>query len=224
MITGLYSNGCSFNSPNNKSFVKEYPGLLVSKYFNLKHHHYAQGGRGNYRIDVTTKIFYETYSQFKQDTLALIEWTSPFRRDYPTNDNFLPHPQQSTTWRTWQTLEQIKWLKNLPGHDLDQDHSLFMLNTILNLQSYFKHSNIKYIMYFGLPNEIIVNQQDHKTLYDAIDWSHFFNPHSNQLDFVNENGLRISVADRHPNSQGHIQWSNQLIEFCKQIYPGLSKK
>src|SRR6056300_658851 len=105
MITDLYSNGCSFNTKNSKAYIKEFPGKLLSDHFNLNLHNYAMGGRGNYRIDVTTKIFFETYPDLKNKTLALIEWTSPFRRDYPTNDGFLPHPRQSTTWRTWQTLE-----------------------------------------------------------------------------------------------------------------------
>lgn len=43
-------------------------------------------------------------------------------------------------------------------------------------------------------------------------------------DFVNEKGLRVSFEDRHPNQQGHIEWTNQLIEFCKSLYPELGKK
>lgn len=160
----------------------------------------------------------------KSKTLALIEWTSPFRRDYPTNDGFLPHPRQSTTWRTWQTLEQYKWIRTLPGYDINQDHSLFMLNTMLNLQTYFKHNNIKYVMYHGLPNEIDPSHQDHKVLYGSIDFKHVYLPDISQLDFVNENGLRVSVEDRHPNSQGHIQWSQGLIEFSQSLYPELKKR
>ena len=217
VITGLYSNGCSFNSPNPKAYVKEFPAQLISDHFGLHLHHYARGGRGNYRIDVVTKIFYETYPQFKSDTMALIEWTSPFRRDYPTNDNWKPHPQQSTTWRTWQTLVESNWIKKLPGYDLDQDHSLFMLNTMLNLQTYFKHNDIRYVMYHGLPSEINSSYQDHKVLYDAIDWSHVYSPTYSQLDYVNENGHRVSAEDRHPNPQGHINWSNQLIDFMSNL-------
>jgi hypothetical protein len=223
MITDLYSNGCSFNTTNGKAYIKEFPGQILSDHFGLKLHHFARGGRGNYRIDVVTKIFFETYPKFKPNTLALIEWTSPFRRDYPTNDHWKPHPQQSTTWRTWQTINEIKFIKTQPGYDLDQDHSLFMLNTMLNLQTYFKHNNIKYVMYHGLPSEIDTSFQDHDVLHKSIDWNHVYNPTTSQLDFVNENGLRVSLDDRHPNSQGHIQWSDQLIEFCKKLYPGLQK-
>lgn len=223
MIANLYSNGCSFNTTNGKAYIKEFPGQLISDHFGLKLHHFARGGRGNYRIDVVTKIFFETYPQFKSNTLALIEWTSPFRRDYPTNDNWKPHPQQSTTWRTWQTINEIKWVKNQPGYDLDQDHSLFMLNTMLNLQTYFQHNDIRYVMYHGLPSEIDTKYQDHKVLYDAIDWNHVYNPTTSQLDFVNKNNLRVSLEDRHPNSQGHIQWSSQLINFIINLYPALIK-
>lgn len=214
MIDHIFINGCSFNAPNKKANIETFCGRMFAEHFNKPYTNFARGGRGNYRICTTTKMWYESQSK-PTSTLALIEWTSPMRRDYPSNDGWKPIQGFNTTWRTWSTHNNLPWCKEKQAWDFDQEHSLFMLNSILDLQWYFKANSIPYIMYHGLPSEINLNYQDHKLLWNSIDQKYFYNSNSSHYEYITENNLFVSKQDYHPTVEGHQQWTKQLIKFVE---------
>ena len=211
----LFVNGCSFNRPRKKDghSVQTYVGRIVAQHYGAKEHIFARGGRGNRRVCDTTKLFYETNKILKHNSVAIIQWTSAGRRDYPTNDGYKPIEGYNTTWRSWGTHEQLKFIHGLQGFDIDQDHSLMQLNDIIDLQNYFKIHGVKYVMYFGLISQINLKYQDHKTLYESIDWSKFYQPNTSHYEFCATNKLQISKNDQHPNLQGHEKWAQGLIKY-----------
>lgn len=215
MIDKIFINGCSFNQINPKGNIDTFVGKIVAEHFDMPYTNFARGGRGNYRICTTTKMWYESTGA-KHNTLAIIEWTSPFRRDYPSNDGWKPIKGYNTTWRTWSTMSNLPWCKEKKAWDFDQEHSLFMLNSILDLQYYFKANNIPYVMYNGLNGEINLNFDDHKLLWNTVDKNHFYSPLRSHMEFIVDAGLMVSEDDYHPNSEGHQEWAQGLISFIKE--------
>ena len=195
---------------------------MVAEHYDVPLHNFARGGRGNRRICDTSKIWFEANPHRKKDTLAIIQWSSSNRRDYPTNDGYKPMSGYSTTWRSWGTHEQLRFIQGLEGFDIDQDHSLMQLNAILDLQNYFKIHGITYVMYFGLIPQINVSYPDHKILYNAIDWTKFYNSKTNHYDFVKQNNLQISKRDEHPSIKGHEEWAKGLIKYMDNAIIGNS--
>ena len=220
MIENIFVNGCSFNGPRKKwgHSVETFVGDIVAKHFGLSLHNFARGGRGNRRICDTTKIFFEKHKELKTNTIALIQWSSPGRRDYPTNDGWKPMQGYSTTWCTWSTHEQMPFINSQKGWEVFQDHSLLQLNQILDLQWYFKANKIPYVMYHGLPNQINTNWSDHKVLYDSIDLECFYNHNTSHMDFIKEKKLTISEEDEHPSELGHRIWTQDLIRLIEKKY------
>jgi hypothetical protein len=211
MYKQLFVNGCSFNTPNPKGEVPSFVGKMVAKHFGLSLNNLARGGRGNDRIVVTTKLHFENFPDHKQNTIALIEWTQAGRIDYVTNDFYKPMKFQSTTWRTYHTRDV---LGVMPGLDDVENESILMLKNILDLQTYFKTNNIKYIMYFGL-NNVITETQDSKTLWNCVDTQHFFRPTYSHFQYCQDNRCYVSPTDYHPNTQGHRVWANELIKYME---------
>ncbi len=212
MIDHIFINGCSFNQINPKGNVNTFAGEIIAKHFNKEFTNLSRGGRGNYRICATTKMWYE---KNENKSFAIIEWTSPFRRDYTTNDGWKPIKGFNTTWRTWSTTSSISLAKDQIGWDFDQEHSLFMLNSILDLQYYFKANKIPYVMYHGLPGDIKLQYDDHKLLWNAVDKDHFYQPMKSQAEFVNDNKLFVSKNDYHPTAEGHQRWATGVIQFIQ---------
>jgi len=217
VFKNLFVNGCSFNGPRNKwgNSVQTFVGDIVSKHFELELHNFARGGRGNRRICDTTKIFFEKNKDYKSNTLALIQWSSPGRRDYPTNDGWKPMKGYSTTWRTWSTHEQMSFVEKQKSWEVFQDHSLLQLSQILDLQWYFKANQIPYIMYHGLTSQIDTQWPDHQILFDSIDMENFYKPGTSHIDYIKQNNLTISKEDEHPSEQGHKQWAQDLIKLIQ---------
>jgi len=211
MYQHLLVNGCSFNTPNPKGKVSVFAGQLVAQHYNLELHNLARGGRGNDRIVVTTKLHFERFPQQKQNTIALIEWTQSGRIDYVTKDNYKPMQGHSSTWRTYHTRDV---LHVMPGFDDVEHESIAMLNNILDLQTYFKANNIKYVMYFGL-NNIITDSADSRTLWNCVDTDHFYYPTYSHFQHCQDNKLYVSATDYHPTTQGHRVWANELIKYMQ---------
>ena len=205
----LLVNGCSFNTPNPKGDVPSFAGKMVAKHLDLNLTNLARGGRGNDRIVVTTKIHFENFPDQKQNTVALIEWTQAGRIDYVTNDRYKPMKLQSTTWRSYHNRDV---LDVMPGYDDVEHESLSVLRNILDLQTYFKTNNIKYMMYFGL-NNVITETADSKTLWKCVDTSKFFRPSYSHFQYCQDNKCYVSPTDYHPSTQGHRVWANELIKY-----------
>ena len=99
----IFSNGCSFLTPRPKDGVHSFVSDIISKKLNSELTNLAMGGRGNNRISFSTKVWFEQNS--KENTFAIIGWSSSHRNDYVTNDGWKKGriPQTDLTWRTWKT-------------------------------------------------------------------------------------------------------------------------
>jgi len=94
-----------------------------------------------------------------------------------------------------------------------------MLNSILDLQWYFKANKIPYVMYHGLPGEINLTYNDHKLLWNTVDTDNFYSPLKSHAEFINQFNLFVSAEDYHPNEQGHRDWADYVTSFIKNLYP-----
>jgi hypothetical protein len=162
-------------------------------------------------------LFFESNPQRKKDTFAVIQWSSPGRRDYPTDDGYKPINGYSTTWRTWSTHEQPKFVSAQQGWDVDQDHSLLQLIQMLDMQNYLKINDIPYVMYFGLISQIMIKYPDHHTLFNALDHTRIYNPATSHYEFCKFCNLQLSNQDEHPSAEGHKQWAEGLIKYIDDI-------
>jgi len=215
MVDRFFLNGCSFNTYNRKGGIDTFVGKIVAEHFELPWENFSRGGRGNYRICTTTKMWFEKTKS--DNAFALIEWTSPFRRDFPSADGWKPIPGYNTTWRTWTTISNLPWTREgKKSWDLEQEHSLFMLNCILDMQWYFKAKNIPYVMYHGLDGEIQTNFADHKLLWESVDHKRFFKPFDSHYEEIQRTGQYVSKNDFHPNYPGHRMWAKELIQHIEE--------
>jgi hypothetical protein len=175
-------------------------------------HNLAMGGRGNDRISFTTKLWFQQNTA--EDVFAVIGWTSTHRHDYLTNDGWKKGriANMESTWRTWKTGDNLKFISRQQGWDIDQQGQMRFLDHVLDLQNFFKLHQIPYVMYNSLPNTITTSNTDLETLKRSIDIKRFFEFDSSQYEFVNKNKLIVSPKDPHPSKEGHEQWAEQLKE------------
>jgi len=171
------------------------------------------GGRGNTRISFSTKTYFEHFGT--EDTFAVIGWSSAYRNDYVTNDGWKKGrmPGTDLTWRTWKTLDNISFIKNNVGWDIENNAVMAFLDNVFDLQNYFERKRIPYVMYNALPNTFDGNSKDFETIKKAIDMKRFFNPTVSHLEYITDKNLIVSPADPHPSTEGHVQWAEQLKEF-----------
>ena len=47
----------------------------------------------------------------------------------------------------------------------------------------------------------------------SIKLANFFKPETSHLDYTVKNNQYCAEGDPHPNTEGHIQWANQLKDF-----------
>ena len=212
-MTKLFSNGCSFLVSRPKDDVHSFSSEFLAKYYNLNLFNIAMGGRGNDRISFTTKLWF--YQNGFKDTFAVIGWTSSYRMDYVTNDEWKKGriPNMDLTWRTWKISENLKFIKSCPGWYIEQTACMKLLNHVLDLQNFFVLNKIPYVMFNSLPAIWNKKISDFQTTYEQIDKKRYFKPQSSQLDFIQENNLIVSKHDPHPSLDGHKKWANQLKEF-----------
>ena len=150
-MTKLFSNGCSFLVSRPKDDVHSFSSEFLAKSYNLNLFNIAMGGRGNDRISFTTKLWF--YQNGFKDTFAVIGWTSSYRMDYVTNDEWKKGriPNMDLTWRTWKISENLKFIKSCPGWDIEQTACMKLLNHVLDLQNFFVLNKIPYVMFNSLP-------------------------------------------------------------------------
>jgi len=214
-LNHVFTNGCSF-STNRKTAnakVDTFASRLVADSYNLESTQYGRGGRGNRRIIITSKLYYEYVPERKKDTFAIIQWSGAGRKDYPTlgSDRWL---DLDTPWRTWVKHEEYKFYMNQKKYDDTMDDSFDTLNNILDLQNYFKLNDIKYVMYFGLPQTFDFRTRDSQLLYEMVDWSKVYNKDTDHLTFCRDNNYQLEAGvDEHPSYDGHKIWAEGLLEF-----------
>lgn len=215
----VFTNGCSF-STNRKTAnarVDTFASRLVADHYNFNSIQYGRGGRGNRRILITTKLFYEYDKERKKDTFAIIQWSGPGRKDYPALglDTWL---DLDTPWRTWVKHEQYEFYMSKKKYDDALDDSFDTLNNIIDLQNYFEVNDIKYVMYFGLPQTFDLRTRDAQLFYEIVDWSKVYRGHHHNymdhLTFCRDNNYQLEKGvDEHPSYEGHKIWAEGLIEF-----------
>ena len=209
----LFSNGCSFLTPRPKDGVDTFVSNELAKKYNADLINLAMGGRGNNRISFSTKVWFEQNKP--KDIFAVIGWSSQHRNDYITNDGWKAGRIEGTdlTWRTWKTLDNVTFIDQQRGWDIENNATISFLDHVFDLQNYFYRKKIPYVMYNALPNVLINGSRDSKVIYDALDMNRFFEPKTSHYEFVLDKKLIVSPNDPHPSVQGHEQWASMLKEF-----------
>jgi len=209
----LFSNGCSFLTPRPKDGVDTFVSNELANSYNSELTNLAMGGRGNARISVSTKVWFEQNGS--TNTFAVIGWSSQHRNDYVTNDGWKAGRIEGTdlTWRTWKTLDNVTFVDKQRGWDIENNATISFLDHVFDLQNYFYRRQIPYVMYNALPNTIINGSIDSKTIYDALDMKRFFEPKSSHYEYVLDKKLIVSPNDPHPSTEGHKQWSQMIKEY-----------
>ena len=171
------------------------------------------GGRGNDRISFTTKLWFQQNNT--QDVFAVIGWSSTHRHDYMTNDGWKMGriPNMESTWRTWKTADNLRFITGQPGWDIDQQGEMRFVDHVLDLQNFFELNRIPYVMYNSLPNTITSPNTDLRTLESSINKDRFFNFETSHYDFIMENKHIVSPNDPHPSAEGHSLWVKHLMDF-----------
>jgi hypothetical protein len=209
----LFSNGCSFLTPRPKDGVETFASFELAKHYRADITNLAMGGRGNNRISVSTKVWFEQNGT--DNTFAVIGWSSQHRNDYITNDGWKAGRIEGTdlTWRTWKTLDNVSFIKQQGGWDIETNATINFLDHVFDLQNYFQRKSIPYIMYNALPNTLEAPCRDSKVIREALDMKRFFNPTTSHYEYVLDKKLIVSPNDPHPSTQGHVQWANMLKEY-----------
>jgi hypothetical protein len=118
-----------------------------------------------------------------------------------------------STWRTWKTADNLRFIAGQPGWDIDQQGDMRVVDHVLDLQNFFKLNRIPYVMYNSLPNPITSSNPDLRKLELAIDKNRYFKFETSHYDFIMKNKHIVSPKDPHPSTEGHRQWATQLKEF-----------
>lgn len=232
-MKNLLINGCSFLAKN-KGKTNTHAGLEVARLLGLNPIPYAQGGRGNKRIQITTKTFFYNNPERIKDTFVLIGWSSSLRQDClaggSDGDKTLTgvtncYWDNKQLWKTWKYTEwNTMKLSSRKGHlfNIRIDDTLRMqyLDSVLSMQDFFKLHKIKYCMYDSLNNDYLGQGQWRELLEDQVDTNRFFGFNKiTHFNFANKNTdkmgrqLNCGEDDAHPNTLGHKLWANKLTEF-----------
>ena len=209
----LFSNGCSFLTPRPKDGVDTFTSKIVAEKYGMDLTNIAMGGRGNVRISFSSKVWCEQNKG--KDIFAVIGWSSAVRNDYITDDGWKKGrvPGTDLTWRTWKTLDNVSFIRNNKGWDIENNLTMNFLDNVFDLQNYFERNKIPYVMYNSLPNDFGNGTVDFEIMRNAINMDRFFSPKVSQLEFITDKNLISSQNDPHPSAEGHQQWATQLIEF-----------
>ena len=212
-MSKLFSNGCSFLTPRPKDGVNTFVTQILAEQYNLQLFNLAMGGRGNDRISFTTKLWFEQNGT--DNIFAVIGWSSTFRNDYVTHDGWKKGriPGMDLTWRTWKVADQLRFVNSNVGWDIDNTGIMRYIDHVFDLQNYFKLKKIPYIFYNALPNYLLSDIPDFKTVYNAIDLKRFYKPETSHYEFCIKKKLFISKEDTHPNAEGHRQWALLLKKY-----------
>ena len=209
----LFSNGCSFLTPRPKDGVDTFTSKIIAEKYGMDLTNIAMGGRGNVRISFSSKVWCEQNKG--KDIFAVIGWSSAVRNDYITDDGWKKGrvPGTDLTWRTWKTLDNVSFIRNHKGWDIENNLTMNFLDNVFDLQNYFERKSIPYVMYNSLPNDFGNGTVDFEIIRNAINMDRFFSPTVSQFEFITDKNLISNQNDPHPSAEGHQQWATQLIEF-----------
>lgn len=217
-IKRIFLNGCSFSGGREKAAgVTVWPGQIVADHFNVPLHTMISAGRGNRRITVSTHIWFAQHKNLHRDTYAIIQWSTPLRRDYTTiKENNPLREGQKLHWKSWKIYEETDFMKKKNQWNLDTELAVYSLENILSLQLLFKTFDIPYVMYEGLDLCLNCPHPDVKSLKDQIDWSRWFRQGINQHDYCRERNWVCTPADPHPNTEGQTEWGQSLVDWIEK--------
>lgn len=209
----LFSNGCSFLTERPKDGVDTYVSKILSEKFGCTLHNIAMGGRGNDRVSFTTKLWFQQHRH--ENVFAVIGWSSTHRHDYLTNDGWKKGriPGMESTWRTWKSGDNLRFINSQRGWDVDQQGEMRFLDHVIDMQNFFRLNRIPYVMYNALPNPVTSSNKDMLTYKEMVDGNRFFMPDTSHYDYVMSNNHIVSPEDPHPSKIGHEKWAKQLMEF-----------
>jgi len=209
----LFSNGCSFLTSRPKDGVETFVTKILAEEYGYQLHNLAMGGRGNDRVSFTTKLWF--HQNGTEGVFAVIGFSSSHRHDYLTNDGWKKGriANMESTWRTWKTGDNLKFITAQKGWDLDQQAEMRYLDHVLDLQNFFRLHGIPYVMYIALSNRVKTKNKDLDTYVNMIDHDRFFKFDTSHYDFITQNNFIVSLDDPHPSTEGHVRWQEQLKEF-----------
>tara|TARA_Y100000748_G_scaffold304062_1_gene311575 strand:- start:4291 stop:4983 length:693 start_codon:yes stop_codon:yes gene_type:complete len=219
----LFTNGCSYSKPRTVSphNVTVTVGGEIAKHYELEHVNFAQGGRGNDRMFLTTALYFMQNPERMKDTFAVIQLSSAGRIDYPTKKPQGPEDAmqgQDTAYRAINIFKdngQRFLQQNFSKLDQIQYLVLRYFSSLISLQNFFKLNKIKYLFYNGLENYTTTGKQDHSDMANYIDKKCFFawnDPKLVHYNFCVDNKLELE-NDGHASKAGVIQYSNLLIDY-----------
>ena len=231
-MSKLFSNGCSFLSTRPKDGVHTFVTQILAKQYNLQLFNLAMGGRGNDRISFTTKVWFEQNRH--QDTFAVIGWSSSHRNDYVTNDGWKKGriPGTELTWRTWKTVDNVRFIEGKPGWDIENNAIMSFLDNVFDLQNYFERNKIPYVMYNALPNDSKSKvkkdwwrhgSHDFDIIAKAINMDRFFKFDTSHLEYIMDGKLNASPSVKHlvTNKLRKKNSTNELIVSPKDPHPSV---
>jgi len=212
-IMRLFSNGCSFLTERPKNGVHTFVSKILSEKYDLPLSNIAMGGRGNDRINFSTKLWIEKNRHTKY--FAVIGWSSSLRNDYISNDaHKIDYKDNFFSWRSYDlTKLPVKFLRKIKNIDIEKTSAIRWLTHVLDLQCFFKYKNIPYVMYNALPPFNNFNNDEYNLLFNKIDRTRFFKIETSQLEYIIKNNYIVSADDPHPSTEGHILWTEQLKDF-----------
>ena len=212
----IFSNGCSFLTPRPKDGVDTFVSDIIAKEYKCELTNLAMGGRGNDRISFSTKVWFEQNNT--KDIFAIIGWSSMHRNDYVTNDGWKKGriPQTDLTWRTWKTLDNVSFIREKSGWDIENNGIMNFLDNVFDLQNYFERKNIPYVMYNALPNSFQTDVRDFEVIKSRLNMKRFFMPNLSHYEFIIDKKYIVSPQDPHPSLQGHKEWAKMLVDFIKE--------
>ena len=212
----IFSNGCSFLTPRPKDGVNTFVSDIIAKEYKCELTNLAMGGRGNDRISFSTKVWFEQNNT--KDIFAIIGWSSMHRNDYVTNDGWKKGriPQTDLTWRTWKTLDNVSFIREKSGWDIENNGIMNFLDNVFDLQNYFERKNIPYVMYNALPNSFQTDVRDFEVIKSCLNMKRFLMPNLSHYEFIIDKKYFVSQQDPHPSLQGHKEWAKMLVDFIKE--------
>ena len=130
----LFSNGCSFLTPRPKDGIDTFTTKIIAEKYGMQLENLAMGGRGNTRVSFSSKVWFEQNKD--KDVFAVIGWSSAVRNDYITNDGWKKGRITGTdlTWRTWKTLDNVSFIKNNRGWDIENNLAMNFLDNPVAVQ------------------------------------------------------------------------------------------
>jgi hypothetical protein len=217
MIDRILSVGCSFSALRPSNDIKTCIGNEFAKNYDIPADILAWAGNGNRRINIDTQLYFETRPDQKQNTLAVIQWSTPVRRDFPAIKYGYSNDLKPIYWKSWKSHKQreAQYIKDR-AWDLDMDQPLVELENLISLQNYFKLNKIAYVMYFGLDPEIHVDLPQIKILLNQVDKKRIFNYNTHHMEWCIENNYTCTDQDPHPNEDGIRIWCESMFNWIEE--------